>query len=344
MEMNEEKVLMRGRQNSNNLSCRDDRIDSVKYWLIVLVIAGHVLAGDFFDNYVCAVIRKWIYIFHMPLFVFISGYFSRKKEIKVFIPDMWKLLEPLLIFHIIAQILTFIAKGSITTDGLLTPWYVLWYLLCLIYWRVLLQIIPNWILDNKQLIVITTLCVSLIAGFLPFGKILSLQRALAFMPFFFLGYCMRNQSLFLPKKYKIWCFVFLIISFALPVFFSNYLGSLMYVNPYYSYVDALKKIFAFCVGIPLSLAFVNICPNKPWFSKQGRLTMQYYIYHAFLIPLFVAIVNRFNLPTSLLAATFYIFVITVGLGVASYLPCFRLFTNPSLLFKNDNTPQPNQEG
>lgn len=60
-----ESTLYRERQK-----VRDDRTDSVKYWLIVLVIAGHVfLRKEFADSTACVVTWKWIYIFHMPLFV-----------------------------------------------------------------------------------------------------------------------------------------------------------------------------------------------------------------------------------------------------------------------------------
>ena len=64
---------------------RDERIDSVKYWLIILVIAGHVfMRPEFSHSIICAVTWKWIYIFHMPLFVSISGYFSQKKDKKTY--------------------------------------------------------------------------------------------------------------------------------------------------------------------------------------------------------------------------------------------------------------------
>lgn len=186
---------------------RDERIDSVKYWLIVLVIAGHVLGGEFSKNPECAAVRKWIYMFHMPLFIFISGYFSRKKR-KDLLTNIWKILEPLIIFHTIGIVAELLVKGSVSISRVLTPWYVLWYLLCLIYWRLLLQIIPNSLLNKTRLIVISTFCIGIVAGFLPFEKIFSLQRALSLMPFFFLGYCMRKKSLFLPKKYQILYFLF----------------------------------------------------------------------------------------------------------------------------------------
>ncbi len=67
---------------------RNEPIDSVKYWLMVLVIAGHVLMYD--TNTKASVVTwKWIYIFHMPLFIFFSGYFSRKKEKADFSSFIW---------------------------------------------------------------------------------------------------------------------------------------------------------------------------------------------------------------------------------------------------------------
>lgn len=45
------------------------------------------------------------------------------------------------------------------------------------------------------------------------------------------------------------------------------------------------------------------------------------------------IVDKFDLPKSLLAALFYIAVISIGIGIASYLPYFNKFTNPSTFLK-----------
>ena len=64
---------------------RDERLDAVKFWLIVLVISVHVLMRkEFADSQSCAVAWNWINIFVMPLFLFISGHYSRKKDWKDF--------------------------------------------------------------------------------------------------------------------------------------------------------------------------------------------------------------------------------------------------------------------
>lgn len=84
---------------------RDKRIDAVKFWLIVLVITGHVvMRKEFAGSAACAVLWNWRAIFVIPLFIFISGYFSRKKDKKDFWPSILKILEPLIIFHIIGLV------------------------------------------------------------------------------------------------------------------------------------------------------------------------------------------------------------------------------------------------
>ena len=49
---------------------RNDSIDFVKGVLIIFVILGHVVLGTISGN----LIRGVIYSFHMPLFLFVSGY------------------------------------------------------------------------------------------------------------------------------------------------------------------------------------------------------------------------------------------------------------------------------
>lgn len=66
---------------------RDYHLDNVKFILILLVVIGHFIEL-LADNYEFS--RKlffYIYLFHMPLFVFVTGYFSKTfydgKRIKV---------------------------------------------------------------------------------------------------------------------------------------------------------------------------------------------------------------------------------------------------------------------
>lgn len=317
---------------------RNELMDAVKFWLIVLTIAVHVFnRKEFADSTACVVSWNWIAIFQMPLFVFISGYFSRKKENKDFWPSIWKLLEPLIIFQIIA-LLFYVDSLSIRT--VLTPWFMLWYLLSLIFWRLLLQFIPDKVLRHKKLILISTFFMGIFAGFLPFDKFLSIQRTLSLMPFFFWGYFMKGKNLYLPDKYKPFCAVFLIGLFVLMFFYPYRMNDLQYAIPYKNIFGAARRLIAFATAIPMSIAFFNVCYYTPRIARQGRLTMQYYIYHGLIIPSnfalitppFVVIVDKMNLPVSFGTAVFIILVVTVGLGLILKVPLIRMMTNPSSFF------------
>lgn len=315
---------------------RDERIDSVKFWLIVLVIAIHVcMRKEFARSVPCVALWNWLCIFIMPLFIFISGYYSRKKDKKDFWPSIWKILEPLLVFHGLA--LLFYVK-SWTVETILSPWYLLWYLLSLIYWRLFLQFIPDKVLNHRKLVLVITFCVGILVGFLPVGKLLSIQRTFALMPFFFLGYFMKGKNLYLPDKYKPLCMAFLAVTLAMAFFLPHrILHVLLYANPYKSIYEAAVRIIAFTAAIPISIAFINVCGKTAWTSRQGRMTIQYYIYHSLLIPAnsspilppLVVAAGKLNLPMSFGTAAMITMATTLGIYLVLKIPCVRMLTNPS---------------
>lgn len=318
---------------------RDDRMDAVKFWLIVLVIAVHVfMRKEFADSTACAVVWNWLNLFVMPLFVFISGYYSRKKESKDFRSSILKLLEPLIVFHVIA--LVFYVKHPLSIRSILSPWYILWYLLSLIYWRCMLQMIPDKMLRHKKTILIVTFCISILAGFLPFDRILSLQRTLALMPFFFLGYFMKGRNVFLPDKYKLLCIGFLLVILAILFLHPHHNNYLLYATPYKSIYGAAIRVTAFAVAIPMAMAFMNVCYNTSWIAQQGRMTMQYYIYHALvippmsapIIPPLILIADKMNVPMTFYTAIVIIILTTIGLSLILKIPYVKMLTNPSSFF------------
>lgn len=312
------------------MKVRDERIDSIKYWLIVLVIAGHLLMRkEFATSTACSVLWNWIYIFHMPLFVFISGQFSQKKTRNDSGKAIWKLFEPLIIFHVVGLLFY---VDSLSIRNILTPWYVLWYLLSLIYWRLMLQIIPDKILRHTKLVLISAFLISILAGFLPFNRVLSIQRTLSLMPFFWGGYYMKGKNLYLPDKYKPLCIVFLIVILAILLFFPHRMVFLKHADPYGSIYGAAIRMIAFGLAIPMAIAFINVCPKMPWVAQQGRMSMQYYIYHALMISPLIAIVVKMNIPMTFFTAVILIIGITVGLGIVLKMPCFKILTNPSVFF------------
>lgn len=55
---------------------RNPLFDNIKIVLIILVVFGHALEEISLGNGY-GIIRACIYSFHMPVFILISGYFSR---------------------------------------------------------------------------------------------------------------------------------------------------------------------------------------------------------------------------------------------------------------------------
>ena len=63
-------------KEGNKGKTRDYYFDNLKFILIFLVVLGHY-CGSYLESWLMLGIYNFIYSFHMPLFIFISGYFSR---------------------------------------------------------------------------------------------------------------------------------------------------------------------------------------------------------------------------------------------------------------------------
>lgn len=155
---------------------RDPFWDTLKGILIVLVVLGHTetALGD-----------KWlsvIYAFHMPLFIFVSGYFSKRIPLR----EMSKVVKRLIVIYLVfnpAYITINVLMGEhLTVERLLIPAFALWYILSLIYWRVILQVIPQRVVEKRWLVILTSIAISIGAGFVPLTTEMSFQRACGFMP------------------------------------------------------------------------------------------------------------------------------------------------------------------
>lgn len=60
---------------------RDRIIDTIKYILILFVVIGHSLPKFIGGKKLFTHLMSGIYLFHMPLFVMISGYLTHKPPI-----------------------------------------------------------------------------------------------------------------------------------------------------------------------------------------------------------------------------------------------------------------------
>lgn len=202
---------------------RIQSIDAIKAFTIFLVVVGHILQKtilNFDDNY----FFKFIYSFHMPLFIFISGFLSyrtsglkqgylRSKFLALLVPYFsW------LFFGILLNLI----NGSFRTENimsnLLYPDNGLWFLWVLFWIHVILYICYS--ISKKYTFVLLSVFYLLYFFSIIISKVDNIFcfKTFAFLfPFFFLGYISNMKLDFFKIAIKKW-WVVLPFVFILPVF------------------------------------------------------------------------------------------------------------------------------
>lgn len=261
---------------------RDDSIDSLKFVLIFIVILGHLLGEYLNQSHVNLMMRNFIYLFHMPLFVFVSGYFSKNLNFRKGRKGLFKLLEIFITIQVLVLIFKLI-NDTISWSDIITPWWIMWYLVSLIYWRLIVMLLPKFPLYISFII-------SLLSGFVFFiGYPFSLSRTLVFLPFFILGYYAKNEHLeYLRNIPKALCASFLLmvmiglyfIQFNLHSITSGAVSYFAFSSPFIGLAARLGFII---LAISMSICFINLVPTQKTFTKLGKDTLLFYIYHGFIV-------------------------------------------------------------
>ena len=135
----------------SKLSFRSSYWDNIKGFLIFLVVFAHCLY-DFQDDALIGAIVKSIYLFHMPAFIFVSGFFGKSERSR-----SSKSILTLLFAYFIFDSITGIIMGWL---DLLIPVYSYWYIIALILWRMGAKYVPK-----KAVSLIVALIVSICVGF-----------------------------------------------------------------------------------------------------------------------------------------------------------------------------------
>lgn len=172
---------------------RDPWFENAKFVLINLVVIGHFLEIFAPENGFAQQVWQAIYAFHMPAFIFVAGYFARPHDSTHLNASVRKLVVLLVIFSILYEGCHIVFQGQISWyTRSLSPFWMLWFLLCLIVWNFFLP----YVLALPKPLVITTVA-SLLFGLLDWnGNTLSSSRIVVFFPFFVLGFIFSDRKLF----------------------------------------------------------------------------------------------------------------------------------------------------
>lgn len=274
-------------------SARDSYFDNLKGALILLVVIGHFIAPMELTRLVWC-IYFLIYLFHMPMFVMISGYFSKgmyrdgKFRVDRFLRVVWLYV----VFKVLIRVTECVMLGTpfgkpinfLYEDG--APWY----LMATLWWYLSLPLIAR---CKPWAVLIVSAAASVFAGYLDFvGDGLALNRTLSFAPFFYVGYYLSREQVyrFVNSRLK-WAFAALAAGLALTialknngvfgiyqyiVYGLNYQGLHERVADWGALIRAVQYVFAAI----MILGLMAVMPTrKTVLTGIGERSLQIYILH-----------------------------------------------------------------
>ncbi len=275
--------------------------DNARFVAITLVIMGHATLKLISKSDTAYSVYLFVYLFHIPVFVAVSGYFAKASLPNI--SDVKKLFSylvvPYVIFETAWSLIHWGISGKFTLDYTMA-WWTLWFLMALVLWRIAL---PYLVLLRFPMTISIALAVG--SGYLAsVDDRLSLARAVALMPFFVLGWKLKqwrlaDRWLALPSKVVWWWRVAAILLFAATAAVT-FLGIdtwrellirrfLLYDEQYGSFgydqwwAGAIRLGFL-GFGMLLCLAFLILMPRgHTWLSRFGQATLYIYLLHSFVL-------------------------------------------------------------
>lgn len=269
---------------------RDYLFDNLKAVLIILVVWGHLLASMRGENDIIKSIYIFIFFFHMPAMVFISGYFSKNLE-KIRNTAFVTILIPFLIFNAINYIFKIIILNEdYFPFRFFNPNWGLWYLLTLFLWKFFLKD-----LIKIRYILPLSFVFALGSGYSKeFSEFMALGRMVCFLPFFLLGYyCTSEHVNKIRKGSKMLSIMLLVTTGVLSAFvaFRDMIDTeVFFLRKYYPEGEEIKtmlfRLLIYAVASVMTIALINlITARKTFLSYIGASTMTVYILHIFTIPM-----------------------------------------------------------
>lgn len=273
--------------NRPQAKAREYLFDNYKVFLIVLVVVGHFIEPNYEHNAFLYELKWGIVSFHMPAFIFISGYFSKKA------PDFQKLLNSLVIPYFVYEVFYYLLYIYVldrdTELYFMHPKFSLWYLMALFAWK----LITPYVLKIPGHLAIS-IAAGLLVGFTNIDNFLSIPRILYFYPFFLAGVHFKQSWLETLRNSKRAKTAAIVILVAFVVFLAkDSLHDLLTPKIFYgrySYhamdlsnvTGVLVRILCYIASFLLIYAFMMVLPRKKTaVSYLGERTMSIYIFHGF---------------------------------------------------------------
>ena len=263
--------------NSINSKQRSAYWDNIKGLLMFLTVFAHILFQLQDNSKVINMTVDLIYMFHMPAFVFISGYFGKSERSHSY----ESLLKLVLLYFIFNSIMGFIYHF----DSLLEPMYSFWYLAALLVWRLTTHHIAKF--KEIKLILFT---VALFTGFYStVDNTFAASRIIGFYPYYMCGYLLSTEKAeeLINKKYPKRAVVGIAAAVAAAVIsvgaylYFEYPDYALQMDYYDDPIDAFGRIVLYIIAFLAIYTLRCLSPEKniPLLTMFGRNTPWIFILH-----------------------------------------------------------------
>jgi fucose 4-O-acetylase-like acetyltransferase len=262
---------------------RNQSFDALKGILILFVIMGHILLGEINQNQG----REIIYFFHMPIFLAVTGYFTKELLVKSTAKDIFKkykyrMLIPFLLAYIFYTSL-FLLQGYLTGKlqsldiimACIYPYYHLWYIpavFLFVFYTKLLEAMPRYLYFIALLLFASFAILYEGWGQLSINenivlKLFGDKRFYAYFFFYYLGYFISTRKVKINEE----------VSFAIFI-----VGLLIYGYSNNQLLIGFGKTISNIIIIIILLNFFQKSSYTSLFmAKIGKVSLPIYLWHVF---------------------------------------------------------------
>jgi fucose 4-O-acetylase-like acetyltransferase len=268
---------------------------NLRFMLMITVFAGNAIEPLINKMGGIHGLYMWIFSFHMPLFVLVTGYFARKSLAGT---TGRKMLLQIGLQYLIFQSLYSALDVSLfhvsnIQHSIFAPYLLLWFLASHACWRLLMLGMSKWSVTAKLLFAVTA---GVAVGYLQLdGVWFSISRTFVYLPFFVIGYHFSFETFVkLYQKYiKIIAAAASILLFAVMAGWgAGFPLGWLYGNMTYMQLDAnvwyagVYRLGLYGLQIVASLAFLGLVPyGASRMTDCGRRTLYVFLLHGFIVRL-----------------------------------------------------------
>lgn len=276
---------------------RDDRFDNIRGVLIILVVIGHFLMPLYQTRFITGIFYA-IYIFHMPCFILVSGYYA-KSCIKNGRFRWGKVVQVLWLYFLYENVV-FITEGLVYGRSGPIPNYFYeegapWYLLTLGTYYLITPLISRVKKAEGRLITVlfSIVLVIILKYLIHVESFLCIDRTLSFLPFYIAGFYL---SIDIVSRYVLWSgkrimelvsviilLIVLLLSYDvllrwnLVVYGADFSR---YAEHQHSYIWLINLGWYICAFV-ISMAFIGAMPGRRMIviTDLGKNTLPIYFLH-----------------------------------------------------------------